>query len=248
MPRNLPLLVDLQLELGPLIFNSAAPGAVQRSLVSSGGHKAVLGRRPIALVVGVIKRLVFPLRVCFFQCSMISCGLSEDAREWGGQPAGHARHGHAGRRSYLTSPPPPAKAGSDTHARFCGVEVEEEEEGKGMARLQGAGRRLLVILLALFLLVAAPAQAARFTSIHLTLNYLCIVSSFLLSSVSLCIERLVVMYVAIALNCSCGDFDVDAGSFRARISEAPALEGSQVSAEVLCNLHAVLEQINILEN
>jgi hypothetical protein len=35
------------------------------------------------------------------------------------------------------------------------------------------------------------------------------------------------------LNCSCGDFVVDgAGGFRARIGEAPALEGAQVSAEV----------------
>jgi hypothetical protein len=47
-----------------------------------------------------------------------------------------------------------------------------EEEGKGMARLQAA-RRLLVILLALiFLLVVAPAQAARFTSNLLAPNYL----------------------------------------------------------------------------
>jgi hypothetical protein len=66
----------------------------------------------------------------------------------------------------------------------------EEEEGKGMAKLQAAGR-LLVILLALFLLVVAPAQAARFTSIHLTLNYLYF--RLFLSIVSLCIERLDVL-------------------------------------------------------
>jgi len=51
--------------------------------------KAVLGRRPIALVVGVRKRLLF-LSACFFQASMISCGLYEDARGLGGQPDTHA--------------------------------------------------------------------------------------------------------------------------------------------------------------
>jgi hypothetical protein len=48
-----------------------------------------------------------------------------------------------------------------------------------------------VILLALFLLVVAPAQAARFTSIHLTLNYLYF--RLFLSIVSLCTERLDVL-------------------------------------------------------
>jgi len=39
---------------------------------------------------------------------------------------------------------------------------------------------------------------------------------------------------SVDLNCSCGDFDVDAGGFRATgIGEAPALQGAQVSAEVL---------------
>ncbi|KAG0545948.1 hypothetical protein BDA96_02G405600 [Sorghum bicolor] len=65
-----------------------------------------------------------------------------------------------------------------------------------MARLQAA-RRLLVILLALiFLLVVAPAQAARFTR-----------------------------------------------GFRARIGEAPALEGAQVSAEDNWRSNAVVEEM-----
>ncbi|CAD6341256.1 unnamed protein product [Miscanthus lutarioriparius] len=64
-----------------------------------------------------------------------------------------------------------------------------------MARLQAAGR-LLVILLALFLLVVAPAQAARFTR-----------------------------------------------GFRARIGEAPELDGAQVSAEDNWRSNAVVEEM-----
>lgn len=94
-----------------------------------------------------------------------------------------------------------------------------------MARLQAAGRgRLLVmILLALFLLAVAPAQAARFTS-----NYLSLAS----------------IYMSFFIPCMrtgdlndgrvVRDFHVDdAGGLRARIGEAPALEAAQVSAEVL---------------
>lgn len=147
---------------------------MQRSLVtaSGGGHKAVLGRRPIALVVGVRKRLLFlSARVFFSQCSMISCGLSKTQEGAGADSRTRTPTPWPRRSSQLFNIAASSSQGSDMVTLPRCRRGRRIEEGKSMAKLQAAGR-LLVILLALFLLVVAPAQAARFTSNHLTLNYL----------------------------------------------------------------------------
>jgi hypothetical protein len=91
-------------------------------------------------------------------------------------------------------------------------------------------RLLVMILLALFLLAVAPAQAARFTS-----NYLPVVVSCSCFHIYVFLPCMRTGY----LNGGrvVRDFHVDdadhAGGLRARIGEAPALEAAQVSAEVL---------------